>query len=81
MKYYVLLVEEDLYPSLRGPFDSEDVRDEHAKAVKADDEEQENGIYWLNVDDAGALTVGDYTGGFLTGELDWRFRHPSLRFS
>lgn len=70
MKHYVLLVEGDTEPSLKGPYDEPFVRDDHARMLKAEYRD-ESGIYWLNQEDDGTLDTGAYSGAF--------FRYPLWR--
>lgn len=63
MKYYVLLVEEDVEPRLLGPFDRDFLRDDKARDLKSEHGD-EHGIYALDVADDGTPETFAYTRGF-----------------
>lgn len=61
-KYYVIIVFGDVEPELSQPYDTEAERDAHARNTK--DPHDEDGIYWLDIDEHGTPTTGAYSGGF-----------------
>ena len=62
-KYYLIEVDGGVEPFAQGPFGTEDERDEIAKEIRA--RQNENGcLFWANVDERGALTVGSYMAAF-----------------
>jgi len=66
--YYVLLIHGDIEPEVIGPFETEEARDQAAKALRADDSDMDNGIFSLNC--TGKPEVDSYSGGYLGGEFD-----------
>jgi hypothetical protein len=60
-KYYVLEIYRDIKPFLYGAFDSEARRDAQARKLRGKDDEDENGIFWLNVTRGGDAIVGFYS--------------------
>ncbi len=66
-KYYLIEVEGAVEPSARGPFATEDEQDEAAKQIRATQEEDDC-LFWADVDERGVLTVGSYMAGFLWDE-------------
>lgn len=66
--HYVLLIHGDIEPEVIGPFETEDARDQAAKALRADDSDMDNGIFSL--DCTGKPEVEAYSGGFLGGDFD-----------
>lgn len=67
--YYVLTMEEDIYPALHGPFRTDEERDEHAKWLKQlhpDD----YGIYYVQFSGDGSTMIGGYNHGYLSGGFD-----------
>lgn len=67
MKYYVLFVEGDVEPSLVGPFDNEEERDAEARRVRA--ENDENGVYALEVTPDGIPAVRSYGASEIDSEV------------
>jgi len=66
--HYVLLIHGDIEPEVIGPFDSEEARDQAAKALRSGDSDMDNGIFSL--DCTGKPKVKAYSGGFLSGDFD-----------
>jgi hypothetical protein len=69
VKRYVLHVAGCVDPYLVGPYASAKTRD--AKAIKLRNEDEEDGVFWLNVDNKGNVLVGAYSGGFMEGQPDF----------
>lgn len=65
-KFYVLFIWGDVEPQLHGPYDTPDARDDMAIILKAGDGD-ESGIYPAEIDEAGGLHVGTYSGAFFEG--------------
>jgi len=67
--YYLIEVQGGIEPLTRGPFQDEHERDDTAKdfhkALGLDD-----CLFWADVDEAGGLIVGSYTGGFFSEEYN-----------
>ena len=66
MKYYVLIIENDIEPTVVGPFNSKEDRDQEAKRLRFEDED--NGIFAL--DSEGEVDIQAYSGGYLRGVFD-----------
>ncbi len=60
---YLLAVEGGVEPSVQGPYQREDERDHAAKQIRRRQEE-DDGLFWADIDDGAVLTVGSYTAGF-----------------
>jgi len=60
---YLLAVEGGVEPSVQGPYQTECERDHVAKQIRRRQEE-DDGLFWADIDDAAVLTVGAYTAGF-----------------
>jgi len=67
---YVLEIEGDIEPKLRGPYKSPDTRDRAAKRLRAKDENGENGIFALDLMKNGKVRVWAYSAGFLDGTFE-----------
>jgi hypothetical protein len=67
---YVLEIEGDIEPKLHGPYKTTDTRDRAAKRLRAKDEEQENGIFALDLLNDGKVRVWAYSAGFLDGTFE-----------
>ncbi len=63
--YFLLYVWQDVEPQITGPFHDENVRDTQARVLRRKEGPDEGGIYWVDVDVSGNISVGAYTGGFL----------------
>jgi hypothetical protein len=66
-KYYLLEVEGGVEPVVRGPYATEDQRDNAAKKIRRTQEE-DDGLFWAEIDETGALVAGSYTAGFFWEE-------------
>jgi len=62
-KHYLIEVEGGIEPFAQGPFESEDERDQIAKEIHAKQDEDDC-LFWANVNERGVLTVGSYIAGF-----------------
>jgi hypothetical protein len=62
-KYYLLAVEGGVEPFVQGPYETEDERDHAAEQIHRGQEE-DDGLFWADIDDAAGLTVGSYAAGF-----------------
>ena len=60
---YLLSVEGGVEPSVQGHYQTEDERDHAAKQIRGRQEE-DDGLFWADIDDAAVLTVGAYAAGF-----------------
>ena len=65
--YYVVIVRGDVEPELSVKSKTADERDSLAKQIKANDSDQDDGIYWLNIVD-GVPEIGSYSGFFFEDE-------------
>ncbi len=66
-KYYLIEVAGGVEPFAQGPFETEDERDEIAKEIHSGQEEDDC-LFWADVDERGVLTVGSYMAGFFSAE-------------
>jgi hypothetical protein len=62
-KYYLLEVEGGVEPIVRGPYRTELERDNAAKGIRLSQEE-DDGLFWADIDGTGGLTIGAYAAGF-----------------
>ena len=69
---YVLEIEGDIEPKLRGPYKSLDTRDRAAKRLREKDKERENAIFALDLMNNGKIRVLGYSAGFLDGTFEAR---------
>lgn len=69
---YVLEIEGDIEPTLRGPYKDTDTRDRAAKRLRVKDRGQENGIFALDLIRNGKVRVWAYSAGFLAGTYEAR---------
>jgi len=69
---YVLEIEGDIEPKLRGPYKSTDTRDRAAQRLRAKDEGRENGIFALDLVNNRKVRVWAYSAGFLNGTFQAR---------
>lgn len=65
---WLVIVEGDVEPSMRGPFADEAARDEAAKQHRLTDPQMEDGIFPLDIDANGLPDIGAYSGGFFDGD-------------
>lgn len=63
MTYYLVFVYDDVDPKIRGPFPSEELRDDHAVSIRREFG-PDHGIYPLGIDGPGKPTIEAYSGGF-----------------
>ena len=70
--YYLITVEKGVEPAVLGPFQTEGQRDRVAQRVHRT-QERDDSLFWADVDELGALTVGPYLAGFFwrEEEADW----------
>jgi hypothetical protein len=61
--YYLLKVEGGVEPTVHGPFRTKHERDDAAKQIRQRQEEDDS-LFWANIDEAEILAVGTYTAGF-----------------
>ncbi len=66
-KYYLIEVADGIEPSAQGPFETEDERDKIAKDIRTGMDEDDC-LFWADVDDRGVLTVGSYDAAFFLDE-------------
>lgn len=66
-KYYLIEVEGGVEAFARGPFQTEAEQDNAAKEIRASQDE-DDGLFWADVDERGELTVGSYMAGFFMDE-------------
>jgi hypothetical protein len=66
-KHYLIEVADGVEPFAQGPFDEEEERDEIAKEIHAAMDEDDC-LFWADVDERGILTVGSYMAGFFFAE-------------
>jgi hypothetical protein len=59
VNYWLVVCVNDIEMELRGPFDTEDLRDQAA----LDHRRENDGLHWLDIVD-GVPSAGDYSGGF-----------------
>jgi hypothetical protein len=58
---YVLEIEGDIEPNLRGPYKNTDTRDRAAKRLRATDKGLDNGIFALDLTNNGKIVSGRLT--------------------
>ena len=68
-KYYLIKAAYEVEPSAQGPFETEDEQDEIAREVHAVMDEDDC-LFWADVDERGVLTVGSYMAGFFLDERE-----------
>jgi hypothetical protein len=67
--HWFIAIEGDVEADVYGPFNTSNSRDDAALEWLRDNDEpleREHGMHWLDIDDRGVPTVGDYSGGFFT---------------
>ena len=62
-KYYLLEVEGGVEPIVRGPYRAKIERDSAAKRIRLRQEE-DDGLFWADIDETGGLTIGAYAASF-----------------
>ncbi len=65
--YYLLEVEGGVEPTVHGPYPTKHERDNAAKQIHQRQEE-DDGLFWADIDEAGRLAVGSYRAGFFWQE-------------
>lgn len=66
--YYLIAVEGGIEPSLHGPYDTIEERDEDAREIAKDQDPGSDGLFPLDQEDDSHLSIGAYPGGFLASE-------------
>ena len=67
IKHYLIEISGGVEPFAQGPFETENERDEIAKEIHAGQDEDDC-LFWADVNERGVLTVGSYIAGFLLDE-------------
>ena len=67
MKHYLIVVEGDIEPSVEGPFTPKKLAAQ-ARESRKQDPEQQNGLFWLDIDKNGKPKIGAWSGGFFEDE-------------
>ena len=67
IKHYLIEVSAGVEPFAQGPFETEDERDEIAKEIHTRQDENDC-LFWADVNERGVLTVGSYMAGFFLEE-------------
>jgi hypothetical protein len=62
-KYFLLEVEGGVEPTIRGPYYTRRARDNAAKEFRRMQQEDDS-LFWADINEAAVLTVGAYTAGF-----------------
>ena len=62
-KYFLLEVEGGVGPIVRGPYHTKRERDNAAKQIRRRQQE-DDGLFWADIDKVAALTVDAYSAGF-----------------
>jgi hypothetical protein len=62
-KFYLVEVEAGVEPIVRGPYHTENERNNAAKQIHRRQQE-DDGLFWADIDDTGTLAVGTYMAGF-----------------
>ena len=62
-KYYLLEAEGGVEPIVRGPYRAKLKRDSAAKRIRLSQEE-DDGLFWADIDETGGLTIGAYAVRF-----------------
>jgi hypothetical protein len=65
--YYLIEVEGAVEPTVHGPYRTEHERHNAAKQIRRRQQE-DDGLFWADIDEAGTLAVGPYTAGFFWQE-------------
>lgn len=65
-QFYFVHIQSLVEPLLKGPFDSEDRRDDEAKEYRRTSEDYEDCdvIFWMDVNENGVPEIGSYSGAF-----------------
>ncbi len=62
-KYYLIEAQQGIEPLVRGPYLTDRKRDNMARRLRQSQEEDDC-LFWADVDGSGKLTVGPYIAGF-----------------
>jgi hypothetical protein len=65
--YYLFEVEEGVEPIVHGPYHTDHERDNAAKRIRVGQQE-DDGLFWADIDEAGTLAAGAYRAGFFRDE-------------
>lgn len=65
---YLVVVVEDVEPEIKGPYKTENEREQAAKNHRREDEDKSDGIYPLDISEKAKPAIGAYSGGFLDGD-------------
>ena len=66
--YYLLGVEGGVEPTVHGPYATIDEQENAAKQIHPEQEDDDS-LFWAEVDETGVLTVGSYGAGFFWEDL------------
>lgn len=69
MKYYLVIVVEDVDPEIHGPFETELFRDNFAIRHKREHGD-EDGIFPLDIPEQGEPAIFAYSGGFFQDNIE-----------
>jgi len=61
--HYLIEVEGGVEPLVSGPYLTKPERDNGAKQIRRRQQE-DDGLFWADIDEVAVLTVGAYTAGF-----------------
>ena len=61
--YYLIEVEGGVEPTVQGPYQTRDERHNATKQIRQRQEE-DDGLFWADIDERGTLAVGSYMAGF-----------------
>jgi len=61
--YYLIEVYGGVEPFTQGPYQTEDERDGVARQIH-ETQDEDDSLFWADVEEAGKLTVGSYSAGF-----------------
>ena len=65
--HYLLEVEGGVEPILRGPYNTKHERDNAARQIHRRQQDDDS-LFWADIDETGTLIVGTYTAGFFWQE-------------
>ena len=65
--YWLTIVRGDVEPAIHGPYDTKELRDQHAKMHRQKDPDMYDGIYKLDIE--GKIpSIESYSGGFFEAD-------------
>lgn len=67
--YYLLEVERGVEPIARGPYRTKHEQDNAAREIRLQHQE-DDGLFWADIDEAGTLSAGAYRAGFFCSGRD-----------